>query len=167
MARELMQSEKNELKILDAISNTEIALFYRLPTTTERIAFNRACWKRAGNKLVARYPEARAEYGELILTGIRETDFTFDGKPIASDSASPSYCKDWKTKVAATAGDLLMLLGMHVFEGTKAKEDLGGTEIDDGIEAGEGTAGEEEQKGEDPEGEPGEPKEGDDIVPLG
>lgn len=117
MARDLQQSDRNELKIRDAISGDELAVYYRLPTTTERIGFQKGCYKEKNGKLVNQTVAARAAYGELILTGIREGDFVFGGQPVSSDPVSPNYRADWKDLVKATAGDLLITLGLHVFEG--------------------------------------------------
>lgn len=124
MPRDLQQSDRNEMIIQDAISACTLVLYYRQPTTAERIGFQRASWVRKGKKTINRSAEARAQYGAAILTGIREGDFTAgqgaDGKEIfiSSDQSSPVFCPDWKEKVIATAGDLLMLLGMQVFEGS-------------------------------------------------
>lgn len=123
MPRDVQQTDRNEMIIQDAVSNSTLVLYYRHPTTAERIAFQRASWLREGTKVTNRSPEARAEYGALVLTGIREGDFT-NGRDdegrlrfIASDPESLDYDPDWKQKIVATAGDLLMLLGMQVFEG--------------------------------------------------
>lgn len=124
MPRDLQQSDRNEMIIQDAISACEIKLYYRLPTTPERVGFQKASWVRDGNKVYNNVAAARAHYGALVLSGIREGDFSF-GKDaednailIASDPTSPNFCANWKEKVVATAGDLLMLLGMQVFEGS-------------------------------------------------
>ena len=124
MPRDLKQTDRNEIRIQDAISACEIVLYYRQPTTAERIGFQRAAWVRQGKKVHNRTAEARAKYGEIILTGIREGDFSCGtdaaGNPIliASEPGALNYRPDWKELVAATAGDLLMLLGMQVFEGS-------------------------------------------------
>jgi hypothetical protein len=117
MARELQQSNKNELKILDSISGSEIVLYYRLPTTRERIAFNKSCFKEKGGKLINHTVAARAAGGEMVLAGIRDGDFVYGGTPLSSDPNSPNYREDWKALVKETAGDLLIALGMTVFEG--------------------------------------------------
>lgn len=117
MPRELQQSDRNDLTIQDTISGSEIGLYYRLPSTKERVAFNKACFKQQNGKLVNQVVAARAAAGELVLTGFREGDFSFAGQPISSDPASPHYRKDWKQLVKETAGDLLITLGLTVFEG--------------------------------------------------
>ncbi len=142
MPRDLQQTDRNEMIIQDAISACEIVLYYRQPTTPERIGFQRASWVRKGKKVHNRTAEARAHYGALILTGIREGDFSCGSALISSDPASPAYRADWKELVTATAGDLLMLLGMQVFEGsfqelvkavatTQATSDDGDPDADD------------------------------------
>jgi hypothetical protein len=103
---------------MDGISGGKVVLYYRLPSTRERIAFQKGCYKEKNGKLVNQTVAARAAYGELILTGVRDGDFVFGDTPISSDPTSPNYRKEWKELVSATAGDLLITLGMHVFEGT-------------------------------------------------
>ncbi len=124
MPRDLKQTDRNEFIIMDAISACEIKLYYRQPTTAERIGFQRLAWQRQGKKVINRTPEARAQYGARILTGIREGDFSCGedaaGHPIliASEPGALNYRPDWKELVISTAGDLLMVLGMQVFEGS-------------------------------------------------
>lgn len=124
MPRDLKQTDRNEMKIDDAISGCDLVLYYRQPTTQERIDFQRASFSRKGKKIINRRSEAQVEYGAVILTGIREGDFTAgtdeNGKAvfISSDVTSTAYREDWKELVSATAGDLLMLLGLQIFEGS-------------------------------------------------
>lgn len=164
MPRDLKQTDRNEFKVNDTIGGCQILLFWRHPTTTERIGFQRDAWQREGKKVYNRTPEARAKYGELILTGIREGDFSdgidADGNPvlIASDPHSPNYRANWKELVAAAAGDLLMSLGMRVFEGSfqelvKAAKDSGAVADEEEDEIVEG-------------GDPPTTEEGADVAPL-
>lgn len=153
MPRDLKQTDRNELTVQDAISACKLTLYYRQPTTTERIAFNSACWLRIKKKMYNRTVEARAAFGELVLTGIGEGDFACgtddSGKVllISSDPKSSDYRPDWKEQVVATAGDLLILLGMTVFEGSlteliKAAADDEPEEDEDGDEVEVVDAGE-------------------------
>lgn len=152
MARDLRQNDRNSLKINDAISGGEIELFYRMPTTAERIGFQKECVKREGKKIRTRVPETRFKYGSTICTGFRKGDFTDGDDVISSDPSDPEYRKSWKVLLEETAGDLLMELGRLVFEGA-AKEAAEGLEFSDDDDAPE--------LPEKPEGTGGEDEEGD------
>lgn len=117
MARDLTICDHNELKIRDPQTGDEIALYYRTPLTDDRVGYQKALVVRVGNKIYTRVVEAKLKYGAEILTGIREGDFIVDGGPLSSIPETPGYREDWKDVVTATAGDLLMVLGGHVFEG--------------------------------------------------
>ncbi len=114
-------SDRNEVEIHDNISNTDILFYYRTPTTSEIEGFSNLSIQRKGKKVRFQQPKARLKYGLHILTGIREGDFErrdADGKYIAlsSDKESPNYYPEWKGWLRKNAADLVMLLGMHVFD---------------------------------------------------
>jgi len=133
--RDLKPTDKNELVVHDAISGTDIVLYYRLPTTSERIAYQRALIRKTGKKVVLRAGEARQEFGLKILTGIREGDFGYDGKTISSDPKSERYRDDWKQLVGETAGDLVEVLALTVFEGARTATAPTDFDFDEGEEA--------------------------------
>lgn len=170
MPRDLQQSTRNEMIIQDALSGCSLVLYYRQPTTAERIAFQRDSWKRKGKKLHNHTPEARAQYGAVVLTGVREGDFSCGkdaaGNPIliASDPGSLNYRSDWKELVIATAGDLLLLLGMQVFEGS-FQELLKAAQIQTGA-AEEDEAADDGDADPDADADPIVADSGADIVPL-
>lgn len=128
----------NELKIHDNISNSDLVLYYRNPTTAERQRYANEAVQRKRNKIVTNIPEARLKWGQQILTGFREGDFMrmSGGKPAAmsSDQASPAYYDKWREELEAHAADLLMLLAAHVFdssaEAEEPEEDLPGDDAD-------------------------------------
>lgn len=119
MSRSLVNGT-NELRINDNISDSVIVLYYRMPTTPERVAFANESVQRVRNEVVTRVPETRLKYGNKILTGFREGDFTAEvsgeEKPISSEPTSPNYFQDWKEQVNCQAADLIMLLAAHVFD---------------------------------------------------
>ena len=115
--RELKRSDNNKLTIGDTRSGSEIILFYRNPTTDEEVAYRKEIYINDGKKVVYEPWGARLKFGQVIITGFREGDFGIDGKPIASDPASPNYYADWKQLITDTASDLLMALSTAVFEG--------------------------------------------------
>ncbi len=113
-------SKRNQVTIHDNISNSEILFFYRTPTTAEIEGFSNLSIQRRGKKVKFRQAEARLKYGLKILTGIREGDFERldNGQyvPISSDEGSPHYYPAWKEWLRENAADLVMLLGLHVFD---------------------------------------------------
>jgi hypothetical protein len=120
-----LSDELNELRLRDNLSGSEIVLFYRLPSTSERAAYANDCFRRKGNKFEARMIEARQKHGAKILEGVRDGDFevpmpgaSSEYRPIASDPQSPNYAADWRELVARHAGDLLEILAAHVFDGS-------------------------------------------------
>lgn len=117
MPRNLSGSQ-NELRLKDNLSGGEVVLYYRLPTTKERLAYSNKAMHRTGAKIVFRTSEARQEFGLAILTGFREGDFVHevDGVAAPLTTADP----DWKNKIMAGAGDMVELLAMHVFDAPAA-----------------------------------------------
>ena len=136
----IIGAERNELIIDDKISGCQLALYYRMPTTSERQGYLNAAIKRIKNKVSMHLAEARMKYGMAILTGIRDGDFERieNGRavPLSSDPASPHYHEGWKREIEQGCGDLVMVLAGLVFDG--------GAEIaqSDEEEPGEDIAGE-------------------------
>jgi hypothetical protein len=118
---------KNELTINDPISGGQITLYYRLPTTQERLKYNQSLFQRKGNKITYTYTEARLKWGREILLGFEEGAFGVMSKtppggkgkevPYSSDPESKNYREDWKDLVCEFASDLIEVLAAHVFEG--------------------------------------------------
>ncbi len=117
--RDLTPSDKNEMIISDARSGSEILLYYRNPTTEEEVGYQANLFRKAGKKLKIAAFETRLKYGLKILTGFRDGDFGIDGRPIASDPASPHYREDWKALVARSAPDIVNTFAFAVFEGAR------------------------------------------------
>jgi hypothetical protein len=133
MPRCISQTDKNKLVIVDNMSGDKIALFYRMPTTQERINYKASLVKIKGNKISKTQATiTRMAYGEKIITGFQESKeneagtleggFTCidpaDGKekPFASDPESPNYRKDWMELIKSTSSDIFDYLAYHVFE---------------------------------------------------
>lgn len=120
MPRYTEESNVNEFVINDKISGDEITLYYRTPTAEEHIRYSKTKIIRQGNKIKDQITETLLKYGEAILTGFKKGDFakTAGGKKIcyASDPEDADYDPNWKQLLHTHAADLLILLGMHVFE---------------------------------------------------
>jgi len=119
MARRL-GDELNEMRFQDNLSDTEIVLFFRMPTTKERIAYTNEAYQRKGRKVINRTVETRMKYGLKILEGFREGDFERKigavWKPIASDKASENFIPEWKEHIEKYASDLVEHLALRVFD---------------------------------------------------
>jgi hypothetical protein len=119
MARRL-GDELNEMRFQDNLSGSEIVLFYRMPTTKERIGYANESFRRTGKKVINRSVETRMKYGAAILKGFREGDFEIESKgeyaPISCDSKSEHYFPDWHAFVVNHAPDLIEYLAIRVFD---------------------------------------------------
>jgi len=120
MARRL-GDELNEMRFQDNLSNSEIVLKYRMPTTPERVGYTNESYQRKGRKMISRPVETRLKYGLKILEGIREGDFEIKGPDgtwivISSDLESDHYFADWKAHVEKYASDIVELLAIRVFD---------------------------------------------------
>jgi len=117
MPRLLNDKQPCVVTFFDRISESKITLFYRLPTTEERVAYTNSLATRRGNKIESNVGTARLKYGSAILLGFKEGCFEKEeGKPLASDPKSPNYDPAWKTIVRQYAQDVIEMLAMHVFE---------------------------------------------------
>jgi len=120
MARRL-GDELNEMRFQDNLSNSEIVLQYRMPTTPERVGYTNESFQRKGRKMISRPVETRLKYGLKILKGIREGDFEINGSDgtwivISSDPQSEHYFAGWKEHVEKYASDIVELLAIRVFD---------------------------------------------------
>lgn len=119
MAR-VLGTTRNSLTLFDNISNSEIILYYRNPTTAERNGYANMAMQRKRNKIKFNQAKARLTYGLAILLGFREGDFVRSegGREVtfSSDKESPHYKPDWKEELEKGAADLVMLLAAHVFD---------------------------------------------------
>lgn len=108
--------------IQDNLSNSEIHLQYRMPTSQEIISYRNGGTQRKRNKIIDRTGQNRLEHGLKILTGFREGDFEIfkDGKaaPISSDPKSGHHDPDWKKHIKKQASDLVETLAFQVFDGS-------------------------------------------------
>jgi hypothetical protein len=134
---DLTKSTRNLLEIRHAASGTVVGLFYRTPTTQERVGYSKGHTKRVGNKMVDSSFENRLKYARKICTGIREGDFGYEGRPVSSDPESADYREDWKALLEEMAADLLTVLAIIIFEGTFRNVDIEGDE-EESPEDGEG-----------------------------
>ncbi len=118
---DLDASERNGITINHPASGSKVRLFYRTPTTEERIGYQAEMVQRKGSKVLDRSAQTRIKYAMSILTGFREGDFGSQGKPISSEPDSPNYLPDWKERIAKTAADVLLVFAHTIFEAASAE----------------------------------------------
>ncbi len=124
MPRLLNDKKPCEVTFFDRISDSKLTIFYRLPTTVERVGYTNSLATRRGNKIESNVGTARLKYGTAIMLGFKDGDFEKEeGKPMASDPKSPNYDPEWKTFVRQYAQDVIEMLAMHVFESSLVSDE--------------------------------------------
>lgn len=109
--------EPNTLTIHDKISNEDLELYYRTPTTKERVNYFTNLFKPAGSGKYKINTDFKLKTALDILVGIGEEQFGGpDGKPISSNPKSPYYTDKWKTLILDHAGEILSVLADVVFD---------------------------------------------------
>lgn len=126
---------KNVIEIRDAVSGDVHELHYRLPTTSERAAYQASLLARKGGKIVSRVFQSRVEFAGRILTGFAKGSFACSGRLIASDPADPDYLPDWKDMLTAACPEILAVLGQVAFEGASQAGSGYGSAADIEVEA--------------------------------
>jgi len=110
----------NELTIRDNISDSDVTLFYRMPSTKERQEYQNATIRRHGNKVEFNHAAARLKSGLAVLTGFKVGSFErlVDGKYVAFTWADgqPDFYPEWKEWIRKNASDLVMLMAARVFD---------------------------------------------------
>jgi hypothetical protein len=130
MPREL-NDERCEVTFDDRISNSKITLYYRMPTSEERIAYQNAQIIRQGNKVKNNVGEARQKYGLALLVGFKDGCFSkAKNQPLSSDPQSPHYDPEWKAYIKKYASDIINLLAVHAFDASVFTETNEDSDID-------------------------------------
>lgn len=123
MAR-LLSDEPCKVTFDDNIAGGKITVFYRLPTSEERIKYSNSQVSRNGRKIESILGQTRQTFGLKILTGITDGEFAKEkNKLISSNPGSPDYDPAWKTIIAKHASDVVAMLAQHVFEGALTREE--------------------------------------------
>lgn len=116
MPREL-SNEPCELTFDDRISGDKITLYYRVPSTQERVKYTNGYVTRQGNKVLATLGELRMKAGAAIFVGFKTGAFSVPGKGlISSRPGDPNYDPGWKAAINQHAPDFIEMLAIHVFE---------------------------------------------------
>ena len=117
MGRRLGET-RHSLTIQDPLSGGLITLYFRRPTTEERVAYQMSAFRLEGGERRLCLGETRLKFGLDILEGFGPGDFLVaeDGREVPLD---PGRHPDWKDRLAAEAPDLVAYLGQQVFEGLR------------------------------------------------
>lgn len=106
------------MAIQDPVSGSVITLYYRRPTTEERVAYQVSVFQMEGGERRLRLGETRLRFGLVILEGFEAGDFVLQekGQKISLD---PARHPDWKERLEEEAPDLVSYLAQQVFEGLR------------------------------------------------
>lgn len=117
MAR-ILGEERQAMRVQDPVSGSVITLYYRRPTSEERVAYQLSAYRIEGGERRFCLGETRLKFGLEILTGFSEGDFQVreDGQPVPLD---PARHPDWRERLAEHAPDLVAYLAQQVFEGLR------------------------------------------------
>jgi hypothetical protein len=128
MAR-LLSTDLCSVVIDDRISGTKMKLFYRLPSTKERVEYMTrkfASLKKAdpGVKEQETINAVRLAFGLDILAGFQKGAFAVPGPDgdvlLSSKEGEEGYDPGWKGIVEDFAADIVEELAFHVFENSIA-----------------------------------------------
>jgi hypothetical protein len=117
MAR-ILGEERQVLAVADPVSGSVVTLYYRPPTSEERVAYQLSAYRLEGGQRRFCLGETRVKFGLEILTGFGAGDFLLreaEG-PVPLD---PERHPDWKARLAEYAPDLVAYLAQQVFEGLR------------------------------------------------
>lgn len=117
--RDLKRSTTNVLTV--TMDGETFELYYRQPTTTETLAYNRNLYRFDLDGKTPTAPtmnyEVMVEAALSVITGWTEGAFGFDGKPISADPASPQYRADWPALLKDTETRMVLAVAAKVFGG--------------------------------------------------
>jgi hypothetical protein len=124
MPRKIGENLRNDLKIWDPVSDSAIVLYYRIPTTEERIQYEHDSIEFVKGNVERNITKSRQKWGPEILIGIKEGNLLKKKDEqwvsFSSDPSSPQYDLEWKSLIQKYASDLIEVLAAHVFEGARA-----------------------------------------------
>ncbi len=117
MARKLGE-KRHSLALRDPLSGGVITLYYRRPTTEERVAYQMSAFRLEDGRRRLALGRTRLEFGLQILEGFEPGDFLVDADE-GETPLDPGRHPDWKEQLAAEAPDLVACLGQQIFEGLR------------------------------------------------
>ncbi len=118
--------ERHRLVVHDPVSGSRLTLYFRRPSSEERVAYQLSVFHLDGGERRLRLSETRLRFGLDILVGFDIGDFVIQENG-RTENLDPERHPDWKARLAEHAPDLISYLGQQVFEGLRVLEQ-GGTE---------------------------------------
>ena len=112
----ILGDERQVMAIQDPVSGSVITLYFRPPTSEERVAYQVAAFHLENGERRHRLGETRLKFGGEILNGFAPGDFLVTEAGGAAP-LDPGRHQDWKARLVAQAPDLVSYLGQQVFEG--------------------------------------------------
>ena len=116
--RDLKRSDKNVLTV--TADGETFDLYYRQPTTSEVISYNRDLYDFT---IEGKAATPKMNYGVMVasalavITGWSEGAFGVDGQPISADLQSPQFRADWQALLQDTESRILLGVATQVFGG--------------------------------------------------
>ena len=102
------ESEKNVMIFMDQLSGSRLTLFYKAPTTTDRINYKSAIVKVAlKSKDEKEIFDVQLNWADKFITGFAEGDFTLGDKPISTDKESENFYDGWRQVLRDGAADIM------------------------------------------------------------
>jgi hypothetical protein len=117
MAR-ILGEQRHVLAIQDPISGSVINLYYRRPTSEERVAYQLSAFRLEGGERRFCLGETRLKFGLEILTGFGAGDFMMSAES-GETPLDPASHADWKERLSQDAPDLVSYLAQQIFEGMR------------------------------------------------
>jgi hypothetical protein len=114
----LLGENRQALIIHDPVSGTDLTLYYRRPTSEERVAYQVSAFRLEDGRQRLCLGETRLKYGAEILLGFAPGDF-FVPEQGSQTPLDPERHPDWKARLVEHAPDVIAYLGQQVFEGLR------------------------------------------------
>ena len=114
----ILGEERHKMAIGDPVSGSVITLYFRQPTSEERVAYQLSVFHLDGGERRLRLSDTRFRFGAEILVGFEPGDFLIEGEGEAQQ-LDPHRHPDWKERLMKSAPDLVAYLGQQVFEGLR------------------------------------------------
>lgn len=116
MAMRELNPSRNVLSVTDEVAGCTHELYYRMPTTAERMQYQAGLFQRRDNKIISKAYAQQIKFGAKVLTGFKPGTLGYDGVPLSSDAGSEGYREEWKTILETCAPELLVFVGRAAFE---------------------------------------------------
>jgi hypothetical protein len=112
----ILGEKRQSMAIHDPVSGSVITLYFRPPTSEERVSYQLSAFHLENGERRYRLGETRLQFGAEILLGFAPGEFVVAEGDGVMD-LDPERHPDWKARLVAQAPDLVSYLGQQVFEG--------------------------------------------------